>query len=370
MEFAFWNNKKISAMQIAEDYELEKEIRDASRQQKLCCPDPECKQPVLRYCHGEVKGPYFAHKNNADCDYAQFDKNSPDEIRNVRKELFKHFSNAGYKVKMEEKVLPHHYTQLLFTDENGQQTAVEIGTNHTGKHYVEELSEEYKKQNILLRWIVLSDVDKQIEENQVGFLKRYLLNESSNKDLIVINKEGNIVTQYRMDIRKYIFYGRPIESDNYPKVYFETANLEDLILEDNEFKIKGFDELYSKWLSRKDKAFKKKCQAEIDKIERLKGYKQQGEQLKQKQQNKNDQNSLAEAERESPTINDKSYEACKAEILPRMNQTEEQVWDSNGRRWIKCRICGKIDTSDKFPSFGGPHALTLGICKECKKKDR
>lgn len=60
-----------------------------------------------------------------------------------------------------------------------------------------------------------------------------------------------------------------------------------------------------------------------------------------------------------------SYEERKQEILPRMNQTEEKVWDCAEQRWIRCKICGKIDLSSEFSKYGGPHEETLGVCRDC-----
>lgn len=56
-------------------------------------------------------------------------------------------------------------------------------------------------------------------------------------------------------------------------------------------------------------------------------------------------------------------------LLERMNQQEEQVRDSQGRRWIKCEFCGMIALESKFSSYGGTNHINLGICKECQKNN-
>ena len=56
-------------------------------------------------------------------------------------------------------------------------------------------------------------------------------------------------------------------------------------------------------------------------------------------------------------------------LLERMNQQEEQVRDSLGRRWVKCEFCGKIALESKFSSYGGMNHNNLGICSECQKNN-
>ncbi|GEM_PF-353357 len=56
-------------------------------------------------------------------------------------------------------------------------------------------------------------------------------------------------------------------------------------------------------------------------------------------------------------------------LLERINQQEEQVRDSQGRRWVKCEFCGKIALESKFSSYGGVNRINLGICHECQKNN-
>lgn len=56
-------------------------------------------------------------------------------------------------------------------------------------------------------------------------------------------------------------------------------------------------------------------------------------------------------------------------LLERMNQQEEQVRDSQGRRWVKCEFCGKIALESEFSSYGGINHINLGICYECQKNN-
>ena len=96
MERAKWNGREYTASEIAADFETERTIRRVSGRE-LFCPDPECKTPLLRYCHGEKKHAYFAHLQTGACDYAQFDK-QPGIIREVRYKLYELFKRKGYDV--------------------------------------------------------------------------------------------------------------------------------------------------------------------------------------------------------------------------------------------------------------------------------
>jgi len=51
-----------------------------------------------------------------------------------------------------------------------------------------------------------------------------------------------------------------------------------------------------------------------------------------------------------------------------MDQQTEQVRDVTGARWIRCELCGSVETEDKFWSYGGANHVNLGTCYKCGKK--
>ena len=55
MEKALYNGKEILSFEISKNYELEKSIRKASGRKELLCPDENCQNRVLKYCHGDKK---------------------------------------------------------------------------------------------------------------------------------------------------------------------------------------------------------------------------------------------------------------------------------------------------------------------------
>ena len=140
MEYALYNGNKISATAVAEDYNFEKSVRIAGSSKKLLCPDPDCDCRLLKYCHGDVEDAYFAHLNNANCDYAKFDSEIPNEIRTIRTKLFNAFKEKGYNVSLEEKIIPHHYTHLVFNMPDGNRIALELGSQQTTAEKIESLN--------------------------------------------------------------------------------------------------------------------------------------------------------------------------------------------------------------------------------------
>lgn len=386
MENALWNEKLLLASEIAEDYALEKDIRKASGRKELRCPDPECQHSILRYCHGEIKDAFFAHLNNDSCDYAEFDKENTQIMRTVRRIIYENFKKKGYSVRLEIKILPHHYTQLLFDMSDGRKIAVEIGTQHLSANRIDSLMDDYKKEGIAVKWIVLGNTDTPVRENQTFFLKRYLLNESKNKDLLVVNWDGSEVAQYKTDLQKYEYNGEFFSSENYPGTFTEYATLDDLIFEGDELSFAGFHERYREWLTKKQAAFNKKIiQLEEESHKRMEEIHRQAQEKNQLYRERQEQIRRMQTPPSKPSVSAAptmiiteiekpsaspilTYEQRRQEILPRMNQQETQVRDSLGKRWIRCEICGAVDMDDKFGSYGGIGHVNLGICYNCSRR--
>lgn len=386
MENALWNGELLLASEIAENYKLEKEIRKASGRKELRCPDSECQHSVLRYCHGEIKEAFFAHLSNEKCDYARFDKGSTQTTRNIRRIVYDNFKSKGYKVHPEVKILDHHYTHLLFDMTDGSQIAVEIGTQRLSANKMDSLTDEYRKKGIAVKWIVIGNPNNPVRENQTFFLKRYLLNESKNKDLLVVSSDGAEMAQYTCDPNKYKYKGQILSSDNYPDTYTEYATLSDLTFENGELTFAGYHDRYQEWLRKKRAAFNKKV-ARLEeetrkRIEELNRQRQREKCLrkeKQEQRLKDKSHQMSTAHRASvadvrkeqkPPIAVKQCdtdEQARQEVIPHLMQQEKQVHDSRGRRWIKCELCGAVETDDSFSSYGGINRINLGTCYNCKR---
>lgn len=361
MENGIWKDNIVSASEVSENYKLEKLIRKASYNKELLCTDPDCQSPILRYCHGEVKGAYFAHLNGNSCDYALFDKKDSSIVRNVRKNLYKNFMKRGYNVSLEVKILPHHYTHLLFSTNSNSKIAVEIGTRQVTASKIDNLVDEYKRYDVAVKWIVVDNTYAIFQENQTYFLKRYLLNESLNKDVIIINENCSRVSQHRIDPNKYMYNNEEYISQNYPEIYVNYGTPEELIFDENdELTLKKFNENYSEWLIKKQKAFD-------DKINLIKSKKIEKQQRLESKRRKYIFSSRFDYEKVLPSSREK-YEQCKIEIEDKISQQEKPCIDPSGHRWVTCRECGIVGREDEFAFYGGEGQVNYGLCNACKDK--
>lgn len=369
MENATWNGQVYTATEIAESYELEKNIRKASGRKELRCLDPECPSPVLRYCHGEIKCAFFAHLDNCTCDYAEFDKENTQLMRQVKRTIYDSFTSRGFDVQIEVKLLSRHYTHLLFILPNGKKIAVELGTQRTTANQIDYLTEQYRNIGVDAKWMVISNFQTPVKENETFFIKRYLLNESKRKDILILNWAGTEITQYIVDPNQYLYRGKSVSSDNYPEIYSETAGLNLLDFEDEELTIRGFHLRYNDWLKRKQAAFDKKiAQLEEETVRREKYMRERQEMATRANTLYGGATEYHSATYTRHAATTMSYEERRESIIPRIDQQLEQVRDATGARWVKCEICGSIETEDKFWSYGGQNHVNLGMCYKCNKK--
>ena len=357
MENAIWNGRTLVACEVAENYEEEKEVRKASYSGELRCPDEGCLSPILKYCHGEIREPYFAHRDNAECDYVLFEKNAG-VFHGLRVLLYEHFKACDYPVKMETKVLPHHYSHLFFEWEDETRTAIEIGTKATNVNDVEKLQEEYDRAGIQVIWLVADQPGKVITEDHTYFMKRFCLNESEKRDLIVVGYDGKQVTHYREDPNSYLVDGQEMISENYPKLFSYEAYVSDLYFEDGVLTTRGFEDEYNAFIEEKQLAFA----VYKEQVEEEKEYlRKQYETLCKDREIRDSRVHVREAAGED-------YQSRKDSILQYMNQQEQPVLDVSGERWIRCEFCGEVKEVSEFVSFGGRGRVNLGRCQGCKER--
>lgn len=389
MEKALWNGQLYTAIEVSKSYELEKAIRQASGRKELHCPDSYCSDPILRYCHGEKKSAYFAHLNNCNCDYAKFDKETPEFMRQVKLELFDNLKNKGFNVELDVKITPHDYTHLLLTLPNGKKIAIEIGNQKTTANRIKYLSEQCANVGLELKWLIVSNDNTPVKENEAFFLKRYLLNENKHKDALIVNEEGTAVTQYIFDPNEYLINGCKIHSDNYPEFYLETSDLSRLTVQDGELTIEGFYERYDNWLSTKKRAFDKRVEEGKENLRKAL------ERENEKREKSPEENPQKPKERREKEASEKDLitknslycklhdENWKKETLSGSQSTmpfekrvqnfmpiwNQQLKVAKGIKFVCCERCGKVDTESGFPAIWKYkyREYTLGICKECAR---
>ena len=362
MEYAIYNHRIISATEVALNYELEKIIRKASSNKELICRDTNCGNKILRYCHGEVKGAYFAHLNNCHCDYAEFDKNN-EILRPVRRRLYEHFKGKGYDVELEVKVLKHHYTSILFKLQNGKKIALELGTKRTTAKEIEELTVEYAQNNIECKWIVVDDNIIVTRENEMCCLKRFLVNESKNKDVVIVSTDGYFATQSKKDSNTY--NDRPMIIDGYGDMFIHKSSLENLELKGTEITFEDFDDNYNEWLEKKKLKFDEKTK-EIEKVRSNHWYpKNRFENYKKPNQS----TSAHVKSRTTKTHPQGTYfrtfqELEKADFNDPTGRYYYGETESGPIRWGECNVCGEIKEQMLFYKYDGKNE-NRGVCRDC-----
>lgn len=199
MEKALWSGQLSMAYTVARDAELENKIRNASRAGEILCPDIGCKAPILKYCHGNVRSPYFSHKAKGACDYAAFDKRDNEIFRDVRHVLYEHFTGKGYRVLQEEKVLEHHYAHLVISlgkVQFNEMVAIELGDIMTSPKYLQKINEGYQAQGITVNWLLIDDVQRHARISYRKYLEWYLRCGACNRRLVVISSDVSEVAEY------------------------------------------------------------------------------------------------------------------------------------------------------------------------------
>ena len=369
MENTKWKEQIWIASDIVEDFETEKEIRKASGEKGLRCPDPECQNPILIYRHGEKRSAHFAHLISKHCDYTDFDKGNSSIIKDVIKTIYLHLKNKGYKVYPEVKILDHHYTHLLIDAPEGQKIAIEIGTKQMSANKMDHIVDAYREKGLAVKWIVVDYTDQIIQENQTYHIKRYQLNKSKNKDLMVVNRNRSEIAQYKEDPHQYEYKGLPMEVEDYPKMFHYIAPIDDLTIEDGELTIVGFKKKYENYISEKQSAFEKKIR------EKKEYYKSRKQVLARNRHPANpirDNQFKSLKNKQTNVVHDmhirpNGTSRCNDEILRLLEQQEDEVV-YHGERWLKCEKCGFVGIlKDDFKWFYGQKGqINLGRRKYCK----
>lgn len=349
MEKALYNGKEILSFEISKNYELEKSIRKASGRKELLCPDENCQNRVLKYCHGDKKQPYFAHVINTNCGYEKYDRETTEYTKEIKRILFWHFKNLGYDVQMDVKLVDRHYSHLIIT-QNGNKYPIEIISKFSSANRLDFIKQKYDENKLDVNWIVTDisvDSDDSLIESELNFAKRFSLNETKDNVLLTIDLSGNIITQYQMDSKQYCFDGREIPSDNYPKIFKKRSSINDLVFENGKLLIKGFYELSSLYFAKKEKAFEKKIielktkkeTEELERQKRIEEYKRiekinegiRQQEAKQKAEEERIREETISRKREERRLQrEKSKEYSLERIIEAINEDPPPMYNPNG----------------------------------------
>lgn len=188
------------------------------------------------------------------------------------------------------------------------------------------------------------------------FIKRYLLNESNKKDILILNWSGTEITQYVVDPNEYLYSGKQIALDGYSDIYSETSCLSSLVFEDEELSIEGFYSRYQEWLSKKKKSFDDKvAQTKAISQNRLSSRYIYNPNSKYGY-NPYSQNSCSEYSNSTSTYSD-DYKRSTS-------KTDEIGFIGNKR--VRCELCGFVGTRKDFWFYKGES----GECNKCRDAKR
>lgn len=399
MERAVWNGKEYLAIDIAQDYELESHAVKVSGKQFLC-PDPNCKNRLLRYCHGDKYRPYFAHIKRGECDYASFDKGISSYVREIKLKLLSLLRNNGYEVQVDNKI-DGRYIHLI-VNYDGCMVAIEVGTTTMLKSRTEVIAECCRKNGLRVQWIVVSDNHAHLREERLSWIKRQAINIG---DLIIIDESGQNVTQLRLDNNVYMYKDRYISFHGIGNNIFSYTNgLQALAFGSSGFYLNEFENRFAQWLQARNAAYLESIrlmeareEAEREAVERarreaaereaaeiVRRQKEEEENLRQKQaeemrteldkwftpqvikEPRQDIRKNVHADKKAQSYlieldDDKLLDFGQRRLL----RTSDIPVYVNGIRYGICKICGKEKPVQQFSKING----NKGICAACADKN-
>lgn len=197
MEKAVWNQMQVVAQEITQGSEMYWALREASRDGKLYCADPDCCERV-KFRMGEKRIAHFAHVSGGECDYASHDRRNNEATKKARQILFEALNAKGYQVEIEPKLLRHRYAQLSFPLPNGEICAIEFARKNS---YLElnHLYEEYADAGYRMQAIFIAESDADIIVTNGTLYHGKFTVFRHEKQAILWNIQSNLLKMYTTD---------------------------------------------------------------------------------------------------------------------------------------------------------------------------
>lgn len=243
MDKCIYNGKIINSFDIAANIDREMEIRQCNT---LRCCNPDCDVPV-RYRHGKIRIPYFAHTvKSKECDYDRYSGEKSGVFQKVQQELYdvlkqKYSSAVDIDVKIIKK--PLHFTSIVL---NGQQAnfAIDIVDKSITSNELEFRSKAYSECGYIGIKVVIDEAsDCEFSECYGTYLPiRYELNKSPNNSAVVYDKFSKKYYYLRYDTNKY--GGNFIDKN----VISREFNLSELTVTDTGIAVPRLDKEFSEWI--------------------------------------------------------------------------------------------------------------------------
>ncbi len=342
MENGMWNNNELHAFDIAKDYELEKKVRQASKNRELLCMDKNCSNRILKFCNGEIRGAYFAHRENSDCSYDRYERSHGKKYEYVRHSLYNELKRKGYNVSMEQPIGKRHYAQIVIINEDGSKEGIEFASVRISISDIERIEDIYKENATGLIWVLVDKPYMSIDGINSYFIKKYCLNDTPDKTLTIIDKSGECVTQFRKGPTS---------------IYRENRLVAELVMENQRLVIRNFNERFASNADNERYLLRHEKEIACERINNI---------LK---------NGIVVSNVKTKTKEDVMTELTPEDKIILENEIEgtiddqlEKTIDSKGRRWLRCFECGEISLEENFVSSGGKGEFGIGICRKCSRK--
>jgi hypothetical protein len=77
-----------------------------------------------------------------------------------------------------------------------------------------------------------------------------------------------------------------------------------------------------------------------------------------------------DSQEQESTQNDalEDYRISRMQVWDYDFDSDEPIYDSNNRRWVKCKNCGAIKRDDEMVEYGGKLSVNKGTCRSCKRQ--
>ena len=254
METALYEGKRLYACDVAASYETEKEIRVASSEKRLFCPDAHCGAPLI-YKHGDIRDAYFSHPHGAaGCRYDEYDRGSSEAVKSVRRKLCEHFRKLGCNVEMDVMLVSGRYTPLCVTGSDGRRYAIEVNSTAKSVKNIILSQLDYDRAGIPMRRVIVDDPTRALTEDGTYFIKRFELNESPDGIAVVVDTTVRGAAIYKLDRNEYKYKGFDYPAVSRENVFAYSCPVSGIYFLDGSFTAEGFEDAFSKWQSEKKAA--------------------------------------------------------------------------------------------------------------------
>ena len=266
MDKCIYNGKIINSFDVAADIDLEMEIRQCSTLQ--CC-NSDCNAP-LRYRHGKIRSPHFAHiVTNPKCDYDIYSSKKSETFKEVQQKVYSVLKEKyGLAVDIDIKLIkePSHFTPIVFKS-NQMNFAIDITDKRITASTLQSRKEAYADMGYIGIQINVDEArNEELAECYDLYLPvRYELHKSVSHSAVVYDKYTK---------KFYCFY---YDDAHYPGHFFannvisQEFDISELTVTEHGLTVSNSEHKFAEWLQKRKSIYQK----QLDKARRANEQRQQ-----------------------------------------------------------------------------------------------